>query len=191
MVLASIRTDGDSLEIIDQLALPHTERWIPIRSPDEAYDAIKAMQIRGAPAIASLASLSISSYLSNVWKETPDAPYFQTVNELAMHLLPILDKLVKARPTAVNLSTAISRLKVVLGAAQESDAPVNSAVEALIKEGRAVANEDVERNRTMGRLGAEWVLRNAEEKGVDTSNGINILTVCNTGSLATSVRFGT
>ena len=39
----------------------------------------------------------------------------------------------------------------------------------------------------MGQLGAEWILRKAEENQHDITDGLNILTVCNTGSLATSV----
>lgn len=47
----------------------------------------------------------------------------------------------------------------------------------------AVHGEDLERCRTMGRLGAEWLW----EKRGKGKKGLKLVTVCNTGSLATSV----
>jgi methylthioribose-1-phosphate isomerase len=49
----------------------------------------------------------------------------------------------------------------------------------------AVHGEDLERCMTMGRLGAEWFWKH--KKGGDAKKGLKIVTVCNTGSLATSV----
>lgn len=43
--LKSIRADGDKLEIINQLLLPHTTEWIQINSIEEAHDAIKSMKV--------------------------------------------------------------------------------------------------------------------------------------------------
>jgi len=190
MALTSIRTDGDAIEIIDQLVLPHSREWVAIESPYDAFNAIKSMKIRGAPAIASLAALSVASYLSRGSKAAPRPPYFGSLELLEEHVTPILDHLYTSRPTAVNLGSAITRLKQVLNNAKLTNASVEETVQGLILEGRAVADEDVGRNKTMGRLGAEWILKNAEKKQQDMSTGVNILTVCNTGSLATSVRFG-
>jgi methylthioribose-1-phosphate isomerase len=186
MALTSIRTDGDSIEIIDQLVLPHSYVWCKVDSPEDAYDAIKTMKIRGAPAIASLAALSISSYLSRASKSTAQPQFLSSLDALQEHLSPILDHLYASRPTAVNLGAAITRLRSVMNAGQKSTS-VEEVVQGLITEGRAVADEDIDRNKTMARLGAEWILRTAEEKHIDISNGVNVLTVCNTGSLATSV----
>ncbi|KAG8814725.1 S-methyl-5-thioribose-1-phosphate isomerase [Serendipita sp. 401] len=202
MQLTSIRTEGDSIEIIDQLVLPHTISWISIESPQGAYEAIKSMKIRGAPAIASLAALSIASYLSRATKQTPTPAFLDSLGSLEAHLTPIFDHLYSSRPTAVNLGGAIARLRGVLASAKEKQtssaaydaadgaaaahSSVESVVQGLIAEGRAVADEDVGRNKTMGRIGADWILDNAQKNGFDTSNGLNVLTVCNTGSLATS-----
>jgi endonuclease YncB( thermonuclease family) len=48
MPLTSIRTvgDGDNIEIVNQLLLPHTVEWIQISTPEEAHDAIKSMKVR-------------------------------------------------------------------------------------------------------------------------------------------------
>lgn len=150
--------------------------------------------IRGAPAIASLAALSVSSYLSRALEEEPRPAFLTSYQLLEDHLSPILAHLYASRPTAVNLGAAITRLQGVLaaGRAEARKGPTDEqtslaiTVKNLIAEGRAVADEDVGRNKIMGQLGADWILRKAEENHQDITEGLNILTVCNTGSLATS-----
>lgn len=43
--LASLRTAGEKIEIVNQLLLPHTTEWIPVDSIEQAYDAIKSMKV--------------------------------------------------------------------------------------------------------------------------------------------------
>jgi methylthioribose-1-phosphate isomerase len=43
--LISIRVEGDKIEIVDQLLLPHVTRYIEINSPEDAHDAIKTMKV--------------------------------------------------------------------------------------------------------------------------------------------------
>lgn len=189
MALTSIKTDGDEIQIIDQLLLPHTQEWIRIDSTNDAYEAIKSMKIRGAPAIASLASLSIASHLSRALKTDPSPPFLESLDALGSHLDPIFAHLFSSRPTAVNLGQAISRLRKVLRHGAEAGSAAKDVVELLVKEGRQIADEDVGRNREMSRHGAEWIIAQVEkQKGPGASaDGLNVMTVCNTGSLATSV----
>jgi methylthioribose-1-phosphate isomerase len=56
----------------------------------------------------------------------------------------------------------------------------------LVKDGQFIADEDIERNRCMGKNGGDWLQRFTN---VPASETFNILTVCNTGSLATSVWY--
>ncbi|KAF8332699.1 Methylthioribose-1-phosphate isomerase [Cantharellus anzutake] len=184
--LSSLRTDGDKIEIINQLLLPHTTEWLPIDSVADAYEAIKSMKIRGAPAIASLASLSIAQNLSRSLKATPPPDFLATPRALQAHLNSLLDFLFKSRPTAVNLGTAIRRLRNRLGVLIESGAQdVPAIVNELIKEARLIADEDLGRNKEMSKNGADWLLRVQSANLLDNGR-VNILTVCNTGSLATS-----
>ena len=188
MALTSIKTDGDEIQIIDQLLLPHTEEWVRIGSTDDAYEAIKSMKIRGAPAIASLASLSIASHLSRALKTEPSPPFLESLDALEADLDRIFAHLFSSRPTAVNLGQAISRLRKVLGHGVEAGSTAKDVAELLVKEGRQIADEDVGRNREMSRHGAEWIIAQVEKKRPGASaNGLNVMTVCNTGSLATSV----
>lgn len=55
-------------------------------------------------------------------------------------------------------------------------------------EGEAVAGEDVGRNMAMAKWGGEWLVGEVKKAGGE-GKGLNVMTVCNTGSLATSVSF--
>jgi methylthioribose-1-phosphate isomerase len=198
----SIRTSNGALEIIDQLLLPHTNTWVPIRSVEEAHGAIKRMQIRGAPAIASLAALALADELERGLASEHPPQWLSSLRALAGHVGSRLDYLYTSRPTAVNLGTAIRRLRRVLDAGDKS---AREVAEDLAREAHAVADEDVGRNREMSRHGAEWLLErvkkaeggkrklrvmtvSCQQNLAFARNLLTFLTqVCNTGSLATSV----
>ncbi|CAE6403268.1 unnamed protein product [Rhizoctonia solani] len=184
-LLTSLRTDGDKITIIDQLLLPHQEKWVEVDSIEAAYDAIKSMKIRGAPAIASLAALSLASHLSISLKSDPRPAFLASPNALRDHVLPQLSYLYSSRPTAVNLGAATRRLQNTLQANLDAGRSAEEIANALIKEGRAVADEDFGRNREMSKHGAEWLVERVKAAGGEPS-GLNVMTVCNTGSLATS-----
>ncbi|KAF8757021.1 Translation initiation factor [Rhizoctonia solani] len=184
-LLTSLRTDGDKITIIDQLLLPHQEKWIEVDSIEAAYDAIKSMKIRGAPAIASLAALSLASHLSIALKSDPQPAFLASPNALRDHVLPQLSYLYSSRPTAVNLGAATRRLQNTLQAGLDAGHSAEDIANALVKEGRAVADEDFGRNREMSKHGAEWLVERVKAEGGEAS-GLNVMTVCNTGSLATS-----
>ncbi|KIJ49656.1 hypothetical protein M422DRAFT_59337 [Sphaerobolus stellatus SS14] len=183
--LVGLRTEGDKIEIIDQLLLPHVKKYIPIESTDDAYDAIKSMKIRGAPAIASLASLSLASHLSQSLAGSSTPSFLSSPTALREHVRPILSHLYSSRPTAVNLGGAIRRLTVILDGptAGEDEAATRELAKKLVAEGRLIADEDLGRNFEMAAHGAEWVLKQPKADGREK---VNVLTVCNTGSLATS-----
>ena len=141
------------------------------------------MKIRGAPAIASLAALSLRSHLSS-----SSAPAFSSPLQVSEHVLPILDYLQSSRPTAVNLGEAMDRIRALLkeGSSGSGEAEAKELVQKVKDVCTAVHGDDLERCKTMGRLGAEW-LWNKRGAG---KKGLKLVTVCNTGSLATSVSHG-
>ncbi|TFK44389.1 Methylthioribose-1-phosphate isomerase [Crucibulum laeve] len=183
--LISIRSSNDKLEIVNQLLLPHVTEFLPIESVEDAHDAIKTMKIRGAPAIASLAALSFSQYLSRALKASPQPDFLASPEALKNHVEPILAYLYTARPTAVNLGAATRRLTNTLSSSIAAGKDTQFIVTDLILEGNAVADEDVGRNREMAKWGGEWLLKRVKDSGKDVSV-LNVMTVCNTGSLATS-----
>lgn len=128
----------------------------------------------------------MSLNLSRSLRQSPPPDFLASPAAVRDYIVPILDFLYTARPTAVNLGAAVRRLKNRL---QESTAHKTDAaaiVKDLISEANAVADEDVDRNKVMSRWGGDWIVQRVRDKG-ETGDAINVLTVCNTGSLATSV----
>ena len=56
--LQAIRYTRGKLEVLDQLRLPHENHYDVISTSEEAFECIKSMKVRGAPAIAIVASLA-------------------------------------------------------------------------------------------------------------------------------------
>ena len=144
-------------------------------------------QIRGAPAIASLAGLAFSHYLARARRSSPSPDFLSSPEALKAHVSPILDFLFTARPTAVNLGAATRRLERTLQSSLDAGKDAHQIAEDLIQDGRQVAAEDVGRNKAMAKWGGDWLVELVKSTGA-SGDGLNVLTVCNTGSLATSVE---
>lgn len=97
-----------------------------------------------------------------------------------------LSYLYAARPTAVNLGAATKRLDRRLRASIHEGKSVREVAKDLIKEGQAIDAEDFGRNKEMSRWAGEWLVERMKANG-GSGNGLKVMTVCNTGSLATSV----
>ncbi|KAK6529993.1 S-methyl-5-thioribose-1-phosphate isomerase [Orbilia ellipsospora] len=179
--LLAIKYTRGSLEILDQLLLPHQSIYIPINDVLDAWRAIKQMQVRGAPAIAIVATLSLAVQLNNglvAAGDTPDSTV-QSIHEK-------LDYLVTSRPTAVNLADAAGKLKLLTQNVLAAPSPTPKLIrDAYIEAAEAMLTKDVEDNKAIGRLGANWIATAAGR-----TNDIRVLTHCNTGSLATA-SYGT
>ena len=119
---------------------------------------------------------------------SPLPDYLSSPDSLKAHVEPLLNYLFTARPTAVNLGAATRRLDKTLRASIQSGKDPVSIAQDLVLEGRKVADEDIGRNKDMSKWGAEWLVERDKSNG-GTGENLNVLTVCNTGSLATSVRF--
>ena len=61
--LLAIRYKRGQLELLDQRLLPFESTYIPVAAPQAAYDAIKSMVVRGAPAIGCTAALAVAAWL--------------------------------------------------------------------------------------------------------------------------------
>jgi methylthioribose-1-phosphate isomerase len=154
--------------LIDQTRLPLEECVITCRSVEEVADAIREMQVRGAPAIGATAAFGMALAAQQAAGDTEA-------------ILAALDEdcasLARTRPTAVNLFWALRRMAERARAmAAASPAGLRAA---LLTEAQAIAAEDEAACRAMGRFGAELV-----------PPGAGILTHCNAGALA-CVSYGT
>ncbi|MFO7326095.1 MAG: S-methyl-5-thioribose-1-phosphate isomerase [Pseudomonadota bacterium] len=164
-----IRWTGEALELLDQRKLPFAVEYLACRTSDEVAGAIRALAVRGAPAIGISAAWGVVLAARAV--DAADAA------GAARLLEPAMQRLNAARPTAVNLAWALARMRAVLARAQAAG---QDGWRALLEaEARAIESEDLAANRRMGTLGASLI-----------EPGSGVLTHCNTGSLATA-GFGT
>ena len=153
------------LKIIDQTILPHSFTYIQISSLEDCYQAIKKLKVRGAPLIGIVAAYSIVICASRLSNKCSLAKF---VDQLEMSL----EYLKSSRPTAVNLSWALNRMRRVYTSL--SGEKPKSIVLALNAEAEKIHREDYESCRQIGLNGLKILPENA-----------NILTHCNAGSLAT------
>lgn len=89
----------------------------------------------------------------------------------------------------MNLGAAIRRLTAVLEAGVAGGREARAIALELAAEGRAIDAEDVSRNKAMSKWGGDWLVRRVRAAGGE-GEGLKVMTVCNTGSLATSVCSG-
>jgi methylthioribose-1-phosphate isomerase len=162
--MKSIEWIGDRIRMIDQTRLPLEEVYIETSDYPEIVDAIKKLKIRGAPAIGIAAAFGFALA----------ARQFDDGNRKAFdqYLEKVSNDLLGTRPTAVNLSWALRRMKCVLQTSPEQS--VEQTKVLLLDEAKKILAEDIERCRRIGRHGSELI-----------PDPAGILTHCNTGALAT------
>jgi len=151
--------------MLDQRRLPEQETYLTLRSPAELAEAIRAMAIRGAPAIGVAAAMGIALGFQGEGGGPGDERRgrFESLARL----------MAATRPTAVNLSWAVERMRRRFEAHRGDPFPGLQA--ALKEEALAIQHEDIEANRAMGRHGASLLPVECR-----------VLTHCNAGALATA-----
>ncbi len=167
--MESIIWEKNILKLLDQTKLPLSKEYINCINHEDVENAIKTMQVRGAPAIGVAAAFGI--VLGSLEIETDD------LCKMISYLEKIKNILEKTRPTAVNLFWALDRMKNVwINNKYEN---VNLFRKKLEKEAINIFKEDIELNKSIGKHGLKLISKNT-----------NILTYCNAGALATA-GFGT
>ena len=179
MVLQAIKYSRGKLEILDQLRLPHEEVYVNIQTVQDAWDAIHSMQVRGAPAIAIVAALSIAVCLSRSNEKGARPERLGPNMTGAGLIIHNLRFLLTSRPTAVNLGDAVKKLEKVVDTAQLKCATDFDINEAYIQAAEQMLVDDIEDNENIGRFGADWILRHSNL--VPPAGRISVITHCNTG----------
>jgi methylthioribose-1-phosphate isomerase len=152
-----------AVRIIDQRALPEAEITRDLESAEAVADAIRTLQVRGAPLIGIAAAMGVVAGTREL-RTAPRSVFFERVAQLS-------DLLANARPTAVNLRWALHRMANVAQTATGDSAAV---WERLRAESNAIWEEDRAMCRRIGEHGLSLL-----------PDGANVLTHCNTGALAT------
>lgn len=150
--------------ILDQRLLPHTTAYIECTDYRQVVDCIKTLAIRGAPAIGIAAAMGIAL--------AAYAIAASDVKEFTARLSTAIGDLLNSRPTAVNIQWAAERIQRLI--ANNKAMTVSAIKEMIAKEGVIILNEDIEINKAIGRVGADFI-----------KDGDTVLTHCNAGALAT------
>ena len=155
------------VKIIDQSKLPHQFIIKDLKTVKDAVNAIKIMEVRGAPLIGATAAYGL--VLSII--ENKDHTF----------LKKSADDLIKSRPTAINLKWAVDRMLNKLSGVNS-----DKILDIAINEAKEICEEDIKFCENIGLNGLK-IIEDIYNKKKDT---VNILTHCNAGWLAT-INWGT
>jgi methylthioribose-1-phosphate isomerase len=161
-MVETVQWTASGVVMIDQTKLPRVEEFVTCATYREVAQAIRAMVVRGAPAIGVSAAMGVAL---GVLKADPA--------NLDSEFETICSTLAATRPTAVNLFWAIDRMKRLY--ARLKGRPIEEIRDAMVAEAQAVYREDIAINRAIGAHGAPLV-----------PDGKTVLTHCNAGALATA-----
>ena len=163
----TLRWDGDAVSFIDQRLLPNQEVYVHCTTYQEVATVIETMVVRGAPAIGISAAYGIALGLLKFKTDKLD--------EFKKHFDTVANVMAKTRPTAVNLFWAIDRMKRKFYSVCETTKDIPTITKTMIAEALLMYDEDVATNKAMGKNGSAVI-----------KDGMNILTHCNAGALATA-----
>jgi methylthioribose-1-phosphate isomerase len=159
---------GRAVALLDQRELPERERDLVCSSVEEVAGAIEQLAVRGAPAIGCAAALGVAL--------AAHASAARDLAALARELAHARERLLRTRPTAVNLAWALARMaRCEQRALAAPGADVAALRAALLAEAQAIVAEDERTCRAIGRHGAALV-----------PDPARVLTHCNAGALATA-----
>lgn len=164
-MIKTLEWTNDCLRILDQTLLPLEERYLDLTTLDQVIEAIRSLRVRGAPAIGVSAAYGMVIAARSV--TSPEVRTF--LRELRV----LADRLVAARPTAVNLEWAVESIMTRLRELPPEQ--TESIVSNILNQAIAIHEDDRQRCDAMAQHGLAIIPEKA-----------GILTHCNTGYLATA-----
>ena len=157
----------ETVKIIDQTKLPHQFIVKDLKNVKDAINAIKTMEVRGAPLIGGTAAYGMALAV----KDNNDSNFIKKSSE----------DLINSRPTAINLKWAVERMMKKLSGINS-----NEVLNIALKEAKDICDEDEKFCKNIGLNGLK-IIEDIYNKKKET---VNILTHCNAGWLAT-INWGT
>lgn len=155
--------DGNSVLIIDQTLLPNRREILSLNKEEECWNAIKRLQVRGAPCIGVFAAYAIY-VLAKQYKERDYSSFKEKFHRQS-------DYLNSSRPTAVNLSWALKEMEKVVD--HNNEKSIEEIVSLLLQRAKEIDMENLEMTRRIAEYGVTLI-----------KDGDGILTHCNAGALA-------
>ncbi len=163
--IAVIELTAATLRFLDQTRLPAEAVMVETTDHRVMLDAIRRLQVRGAPLIGIAAAYGVTIAARERLSETGgDDASFQSA------LLTVCDAFAATRPTAVNLFWALARMREIIARPLSPEMLTTE----LEREARAIHADDALRCGAIGRHGAEII-----------PAGAGVITHCNSGALAT------
>jgi methylthioribose-1-phosphate isomerase len=159
--------ENNVVKIIDQTRLPHQFAIKDLKTVKDIINAIKTMEVRGAPLIGGTAAYGIVLAIM----ESNDPNFIKKSSE----------NLIQSRPTAINLKWAVERIMNKLLGVNN-----NEVLKVALDEAKKICEEDIKFCKNIGLNGLN-IIEEIYNKKKDT---VNILTHCNAGWLAT-INWGT
>ncbi len=159
--------ENKTVKIIDQTKLPHQFIIKDLKTVKDAINAIKVMEVRGAPLIGATAAYGLVLAII----ENNDSEFIKSSSEA----------LIQSRPTAINLKWAVDRMMKKISGINS-----NQILDIALNEAKEICDEDEKFCENIGINGLKII----EEIYTKKKNTVNILTHCNAGWLAT-INWGT
>ena len=173
MQFETLRWVGDTsgcLELIDQRLLPCQLHTLQCTTPEQLFEAIQTLAVRGAPAIGVAAAYGVCIAAQQLSSD-------MTLPKAIDGIRKACEYLAASRPTAVNLFWAIDRMRAKADAfvSENPAGTIESLKECLLKEAQAICAEDKAMCEAIGQNGEQLI-----------PDGGAVLTHCNAGALATA-----
>ncbi len=178
----------NSLRIIDQTLLPGRVEIVDLKTPEEIWDAIYRLRVRGAPAIGVAAAIGMYVISVGIAAGSVRTPVMDRrkgdLDGFYEEFRKQKDYLNSARPTAVNLSWALDRMdevcvRAIAEAGEAGSGNAGLVLDALREEALRIRDADVSTCRDIGEHALTLI-----------HPGDGVLTHCNAGQLAT-IKYGT
>ncbi|MCH7966167.1 MAG: S-methyl-5-thioribose-1-phosphate isomerase [Thaumarchaeota archaeon] len=165
--LRTVEWKDNKVVMIDQTKLPNELVFVEYDDYNQVADAIRTLVVRGAPAIGVSGAFGLA--LAVLQSKTTTKDRLISDLEIAKQIL------FETRPTAINLAWGLDQ---IMNIAKSGDT-VEQIKELVINAAKKMADDDIEINKTMGKIGS-----------ILFDNNDTIMTHCNAGALAT-VAYGT
>ncbi len=167
-----LSSDQTFLIILDQTQLPAKEVFLYLNKEDEIIEAISKLKVRGAPAIGIAAAFGLCVVLKR--------ENLSSINDFSNYLVELSWRFESSRPTAVNLSWSMNRMREKLHTSINCKGiTVGKLLDLLFIEAILIKSEDIEMCRRISEYGLTLLKPN-----------MGVLTHCNAGHFAVS-RLGT
>lgn len=161
-----LTNDGHTVRIVDQARLPEELVMRELTTWEELVDAIKRLEVRGAPALGVAGAAACALFAANQDESADVETFLAKLDRVAAQVAT-------ARPTAVNLSWGVAQATDAADDAAAAGAPLSVVKRALAETAQRLRDEDEASCRAIGKNGAALL-----------PQGARVLTHCNAGSLA-------